>query len=135
MKLPVGTPIINLDSANAAQELADAIGAKPGDTIEIMSPQFSRTDGFAVPAPLVDPHFWRTLHQWSVEDLKNIGLQVWDKDEKGTLLLFPAEWYDHIPNGYTVTSINGKEELFRKGVTDDDRRFGALAYGILKEHP
>ena len=125
--------MLDMASPTFADDLCDAIGVKPGDTVQIMTPQFDRTDGKAVPSPVADPHFWRTLHEWSIEDLKGIGLQIWEKDEKGTLLLFPAEWYDYIPEGYTVTVINGKDEIFHKGVSDDDRRFGALAYGIFKK--
>lgn len=49
------------------------------------------------------------------------------------ILLFPCEWYDIIPNGFTVTGLSGESYLFEKGVSDDDKRFGCLAYGIRKK--
>lgn len=47
--------------------------------------------------------------------------------------LFPSEWYNSIPNGFKLISISGENHLFEKGKTDDDRRFGCLAYGILRK--
>jgi hypothetical protein len=44
---------------------------------------------------------------------------------------FPAEWYDHIPEGFEIVTINGAMKPFERGVTDDDRRFGLLAFGIV----
>jgi hypothetical protein len=51
------------------------------------------------------------------------------------VLLFPWEWYDVIPNGFVVTGLDGESYAFQHGVSDDDKRFGCLAYGIrrLKE--
>ncbi len=134
MKLPIGTPVLSMDSPTFSDDLAKAMGVKPGDTIEIMTPQFERTDGekVGVPAPVADPAFWKILPQWSDADLKAIGMQVWDINEKGTLYLIPYQWYDHIPEGTELTCIDGKPEVFAKGITDDDRRFGCLAYGVLK---
>lgn len=49
------------------------------------------------------------------------------------ILLFPAEWYDIIPDGFMVTGLYGETYSFQKGKTDDDRRFGCLAYGIRRQ--
>ena len=51
------------------------------------------------------------------------------------LWLFPAEWYDSIPNGFPIVDINGCIEQFERGKTDDDRRFGLLAYGVVVSVP
>lgn len=48
------------------------------------------------------------------------------------ILLFPNEWYNAIPNGFKVTGLSGEQYPFKKGDTDDDIRFGCLAYGILR---
>jgi len=48
------------------------------------------------------------------------------------IILLPGEWYNSIPEGFKLYSITGREERFKKGVTDDDQRFGCLAYGILR---
>ena len=65
--------------------------------------------------------------------LKAIGCCAWDEpDAKGNQLwLFHAEWYSHIPAGFAVTDIFGDTEAFEPGVTDDDRRFGVLSYGVV----
>ena len=47
------------------------------------------------------------------------------------LWLFPDEWYSAIPAGLPIININAASELFVPGVTDDDIRFGCLAYGVL----
>ena len=61
-----------------------------------------------------------------------IGMKIWNKTSKHTHYLYPATWYDQIPNGLPITDIGGKRELFKKGTTDDDQRFGALPYGFIK---
>jgi len=49
------------------------------------------------------------------------------------ILLFPAEWYGIIPDGFIVTGLNSESYPFQKNKTDDDRRFGCLAYGIRRK--
>lgn len=53
--------------------------------------------------------------------------------EDREIWLLPAEWYNSIPEGYELFSLSGSSHLFKKGETDDDRRFGCLAYGILRK--
>lgn len=52
--------------------------------------------------------------------------------EEMDILLIPAEWYNSIPEGFEIYGLSGEKENFKKGETDDDRRFGCLAYGILR---
>lgn len=120
--------ILFLDDADFARKFSEAIGAKEGDTVEVLTPQFERTDG-VVPAI---PDGWERLRTLRSSTLKAIGCGTWDApDENGTvLMLFPKEWYAHIPEGFLVEDINGEQEAFTPGVTDDDYRFGCLAYGI-----
>lgn len=49
------------------------------------------------------------------------------------IILFPGEWYDVIPDGFIVTGLYGEQYPFKKGDTDDDIRFGCLAYGIRRK--
>ncbi len=78
-----------------------------------------------VPRTMTEFEHLRTL---TCEELKAIGCGRWE--EATTLMLFPATWYEHIPAGFEVVDINGDKEAFVPGVTDDDRRFGRLAYGV-----
>lgn len=55
------------------------------------------------------------------------------KEDKDIYLL-PAEWYNSIPDGFELVDICGKKEFFKNGKTDNDQRFGCLAYGILRKH-
>ena len=122
-----------LDMANPdfANQLMEVIGVKPGDPVCIVTPQFNRTDGLVVPIPIMD---FAKLPTLSKEALKAIGCQMWDEpDEQGRVLwLFPAEWYDHIPDGTEIVDINLQTEKFKRGDTDDDRRFGCLSYGFYR---
>lgn len=133
MKLPIGTPVINLNSPNAVNELKDALGISDRDTIEIIAPQFNRVDDLLIAIPDKDEKFFKSLCTFSDVQLSELGLQKWDETEYGALWLFPHQWYGSIPEGFEVTVIDGRKEQFVNGVTDDDMRFGALAYGIFKE--
>lgn len=48
------------------------------------------------------------------------------------IILFPAEWYDIIPDGFIVTGLWGESYPFEKDKTSKDRRFGCLCFGIRK---
>lgn len=124
--------MLNINDSNFAEKLAQAIGVQKGEKVTFVTPQFDRTDGVSVGVPVFD---FKQLPNLEEETLKEIGCQKWDApdDEGNVLWLFPAEWYDHIPNGTVVFDINGAEESFVKGETDDDMRFGALAYGFKRK--
>jgi hypothetical protein len=120
--------VLDATDPNFADDFAEAIGARPGDTIEIVTPQFEREQG--EPAPCGPPESladWEALTRHPVGVLRELGLRPWA--EEGPWL-FPKEWYDHIPAGLSVVDINGASELFEPGVTDNDYRFGMLAFGV-----
>lgn len=132
MKLPKGTPVLSMDSPTFAEDFAAAVGLQPGETLEIATPQFERTDGVQVPVS-VDFNDWENLHKKDDKTLRALGFGVWDKTDKGTHWLFPKEWYAIIPDGLMVTGIFGEQEQFQRGITDDDYRFGCLSFGFIKE--
>jgi hypothetical protein len=47
------------------------------------------------------------------------------------LWLFPGSWYRQIPTGFPIVSIFGELEEFEIGKTDNDIRYGCLAYGLM----
>ena len=124
--------ILDASSDTFVEDLRKAIGLEPGEQLEIVTPQFTRTDGLKI------GYFPRTEREYdaikamSAENLKSIGCQIWDKENGKTHWLYPGEWYDHIPEGYEVTDIMGNTEAFAPGVTDDDIRYGCLAYGFIQ---
>jgi hypothetical protein len=124
--------VLDMDAQDFAEQLREALGVQRGDRIHVTTPQFDRADGLQVPKPLID---FAKLPSLAEETLKQIGCQKWDEpDSHGNVLwLYPAEWYDHIPNGTLVVDISGETEAFKRGETDDDRRCGALAYGFLRK--
>lgn len=78
-----------------------------------------------------DEH-WNSLKNLNIEQLSRMGLQAWDfKENVGTLMLFPYQWFDMIPDKFKVTNICWVECEFDKKTASDDRRFGALAFGIV----
>lgn len=122
--------ILDANDSDFAEQFREAIGAEPGEPVEIITPQFTRTDGLVPSLPQTN---WADLHNLPVAKLKAIGCCPWDEpNEKGEALwLLPGEWYNHIPEGMPLTCIDGTTEPFKRGETDDDTRFGCLAYGII----
>lgn len=134
IKLPQGTPMLALDSPTFVEDFAKAIDLQPGEKLEIMTPQFERTDGVQVTTPdFISIADFEALPTKDATTLKALGLGIWDKDANGTHWLYPAEWYSRIPDGLEILSINGEVEIFKRGETDDDRRFGMLAFGFMQK--
>lgn len=123
--------MLSMDDPDFAAKFMEAIGAKSGDQVNIVTPQFNRVDGLSVPLPICD---FSRMPRLAEATLKAIGCQKWDDPDKdgNVLWLYPAEWYDHIPDGTITHDINGKIEAFKRGETDDDMRYGALAYGFMR---
>lgn len=124
--------MLDINSPTFANDLANALGIAPGEMIEFVTPQFERTDGIQVRSPMFSPAQWANLPKMADETLRELGLCVWDKTDEGTHYLFPKEWYGIIPRGLKVKFIGGEEEPFIPGETDDDYRFGCLAFGFMK---
>lgn len=124
--------VLDANAPDFAERLMEAIGAEPGEPVEFITPQFERTDGLKPAAPDFD---FADLPSYPEATLRALGCAAWDEpDADGqTLWLYPAEWYDHIPEGHMIVDINGELERFQRGVTDDDMRFGVLAFGFLRE--
>lgn len=70
------------------------------------------------------------------EDLLTWGFRKWSLPNKHgqVLWLFPADFYDRIQDGTTVITINHNKELFVRGKTDNDTRFGVLSFGFYRIH-
>jgi hypothetical protein len=123
--------MLDASAPDFAQRLREAIGLKPGEQVEFITPQFERTDGIVPSHPLFDFDKLPTL---SAVTLKAIGCGVWNEpDANGNVLwLYPKEWYALVPDGFTIHSIDGTSEAFKRGETDDDYRFGCLSFGFLR---
>ena len=131
MKLPKGTPVLSMDSPTFVEDFAKAAGIAPGEKVELIMPQFHRTDGLTVSAPSLTPEEWANLGRLPLDRVRQMGCQKWKDDDKGIHWLFPGQWYPHIPDGTKILFIDGEEGIFASGETGDDIRFGALAYGFL----
>ena len=126
--------MLDASDKDFAAKLIAAIGLKPGETVNVMTPQFTRTDGRTVTYLPHTPQEYAALPTMAPDLLKKIGCQIWDKNEAtgDTHWLFPYEWYSHIPAGTEIVDINGDTEAFEPGKTDNDIRLGALAYGFIQ---
>ena len=94
-----------------------------------------------------DIDWYEALTYMPANELIELGLRKWgrkganpfeDDDSKCTgpmLWLYPKTWYDRLPDGLPIVSINYDEEIFKKGVTDDDYRFGMLSFGFFSKLP
>lgn len=110
--------------------------------MKIILPQFTRPADEPDPAaPPADRAAFEALSTMPDSALKELGLRPWGREfehddgtETGrTLWLFPGEWYSAIPAGLLLVDINFRTRVFAPGKTDNDIRFGCLAYGILQE--
>lgn len=158
------------------KELIKWLKNNVGDNINIITPQFDRTEPLEYRyKPQNKEQFLAIVNNapWSI--LKGLGFRKWDtmnnlikenncralhsnikipiinshnevygidnskkilpqesleRDED--VILFPYEWYDIIPEGFMVTNIWGELEPFILGESDNDKRFGCLAYGIRR---
>jgi hypothetical protein len=126
--------LLDASAPDFGAQLRAALGLAEGESVEIITPQFTRTDGRVV------SYFPRTVEEFDAlkllpeATLKALGLGVWDRDN-GVHWLYPSEWYSCIPEGYELTSISGKRSKFKAGETDDDSRYGCLAYGFIVPGP
>lgn len=64
----------------------------------------------------------------TIEEAKELRFSKWD--EESDLYLFPLWLVPLIPEGMEVTSINGETFKYSKENTNNDIRFGCVAYGI-----
>lgn len=124
--------ILDAASESFMEDFKKAIGLKPGETLQIITPQFTRTDGRTIQwIPKTEREF-EALKVMDQANLRLVGCQIWDRKPGSIHWLYPSEWYASIPDGYEITDINGTVENFQTGVTDDDIRFGCLAYGFIQ---
>lgn len=117
--------LVSGKKSKLAAKIRKAIGATENETVLVTTPQFKRTKD--MPPVKKPPKDWDKLRNMTKAQLKALGCGSWD----GRLMLFPKEWYNSIPAGYEIEDINGSTEEFVPGETDDDIRFGCLAYGVL----
>ena len=121
------------DENHISAAIRKVLGVGPYDKVEVALPQFDRTDGKKITFFLktVEELLGLKFHapDWVLID---IGMRVWDEKDGKLHWLFPAEWYDTIPNGYPIVGLDGEVETFIRGETDSDRRFGCLGYGWIR---
>lgn len=126
------------------EELFSELGIKKGDQVNILCSPIEREYEIDIELEPDEEELKHIIKNVPRETLRKMGVGVWSvfndgEDDNEDYLnsgdvhyLFPGEWYEHIPNGFDVVDINGKQEKFEKGVSDDDVRFGCLPYGFVR---
>lgn len=122
--------MLDMADENFTEDLMKALGVEKGEKINFITPQFERTDGRTVSYLPKTPEEYEAIKLMEPDNLKKVGCQIWEEENGVTHWLYPSEWYDSIPNGTEIISICGNAEKFEHGKTDNDIRFGALAYGF-----
>lgn len=120
------------DEHPLAAAIRKAIGTGTYDRVQVVMPQFERTDGIRVSAAPSGVAGFDVLREIPADWLRSLGLCLWDSKGGEEHWLYPAEWYAHIPAGYEVVTISRRCERFAPGTTSDDRRGGVLAYGFIR---
>jgi hypothetical protein len=118
-------------SNREGQKLREALGIGPDDVVHVTGSPHEREPHMITPPDA--PKSFDRLRTMTRAELHRWGLRMWS--EESGLMLFPAEWYDRIPEGFEIVTINEVTKRFERGVTDDDRRFGLLAFGIVVVKP
>lgn len=128
-------------------ELVEFLKPSLGKKIQILTPQFERDFELEIDFIPQDKGELESLIATAPKDvLQKMGCCVWctyeseqeDRFSDNYLkpgeihYLFPHEWYDIIPNGFEIVNIFGKKRRFKHGVTDDDKRFGCLCFGFVR---
>lgn len=127
--------IINMNDPHFAEKLAGFLGFEKGDVINIRTPTFERTDGKQIKYFPCTIKEYEALPKMDKKTLLDIGCQMWEKVGNKIHWLYPAEWFEYIPEGFEVYSVNEKYVKFNKHSCDADTRFGALSYGFLQAIP
>lgn len=76
-----------------------------------------------------DPEFFEIVSELDPETAVSMGMRCWSEN----LYLFPHDWYDSIPEGFEVETINNEIQEFSKDKNGGDHRFGVLSYGVRLE--
>lgn len=104
------------------------------DEIVVTTPIFEREDGIQVIVP-DEPLDFEKLKSNGPATLLKMGYRIWNETATRRLWLIPGTLYNYIPDGYELVDIFEKPLKFEKGKTDNDIRFGVLAYGFMQETP
>ena len=125
--------MLDANDKDFIDNLLKALDIKEGDILNITTPKFARIDGRIISYAPQTLEEYEALKLMTPENLEKVGCQVWEKTQETIHWLYPVEWYGYIPEGLQVVNICGDTEKFRKGFSDDDKRFGALAYGFIQK--
>lgn len=92
-------------------------------------PHFQRSDGRYIDYE-PDEKLLDVLPYLNDDTLLGLGLQPWDEERQ--IWLFPVEWYEYIPEGFDIITINEREKQFDPDEDSKEGRFGALPFGVSR---
>ncbi len=115
-----------------ADAIIEAVGAKEGEAINILTPQFERIEPRKIVFIPTGRKEFNMMQHLPEKELLEMGVGIWEKENGYVHYLYPGEWYESIPEGYGVLTISGKVKEFHKATSDNDIRFGCLPYGFKR---
>lgn len=120
---------------NAPLYILKGLGFCLWDTINSIAEENAKKpkhDFFSIEAYKLKHNGLEPSEEPLVFDLGHGDNPIEQQDFNEEVWLIPGEWYNVIPEGFPLTCITGRVEPFKSGETDDDIRFGCLAYGIRR---
>lgn len=85
-----------------------------------------------LPAPMTGNewrHMWRSA---STAELYRFGLRRFADTPTGTLWLFPAVWYDQLPDGLAIVLSDGTRCRFEAAMIPRRESMGLLDFGLFR---
>lgn len=92
-------------------------------------PHFQRPDGRYIDYE-PSSELWDVLPRLEDDVLEGLGLQPWDEERQ--IWLFPVEWYEYVPEGMEIITINEEVKEFDRDEDTKEARFGALPFGVAR---
>lgn len=114
---------------NAPMNILTGLGFGKWETMNnLISENNDRSENDVIQIPIINSD-----EDYFEVDNSKLEMTSEPLEEDEMVMLFPHEWYDLIPDGFMVTGLFGETYPFKKGESDDDRRFGCLSYGIRRK--
>ena len=125
--------LLRLDDPNFIEKFMNILGNPT--SINLTGSQHERTDGTTPEKCPETLEQFSQLMALSQEELLKRGCRIWNTFDNKEHWLYPGEWYDNLPEDLPIVTILNKFELFEKGITPSDTRYGMLAYGFVRIKP
>ncbi len=117
--------------------IREMLGVGPYDDVEVRGSVTAREDGRKVYWTPTTAEEFGKLKTAPAALLRELCLVPWEEPHGDGMMvwLFPAEWFEFIPEGYEVVTFRGARKPFAPGGTVDEQWLGCLPYGFVRKEP